>query len=66
MTKNEGTLDRTIRIIAGIAILSQAFIGLKSPIAYIGIVPILTGSIGICPLYSIFGFNTCKVKQPNS
>jgi hypothetical protein len=63
MQKNEGTLDRTLRIVAGIAILSQAFIGLKTPFAYIGIVPILTGSIGICPLYSIFGFSTCKLKE---
>jgi hypothetical protein len=66
MTKNEGTIDRTIRVIAGIAILSQAFIGLKTPFAYIGIVPILTGSIGYCPAYSIFGFSTCKIKQSNS
>jgi hypothetical protein len=66
MQKNEGTIDRTLRVIAGIAILSQAFIGLKTPFAYIGIVPILTGSIGVCPLYSIFGFSTCKLKNTDS
>jgi hypothetical protein len=60
MTKNEGTADRAVRIIGGLVILSLAFIGPKSAWGYIGIVPLLTGLIGVCPAYSIFGINTCK------
>lgn len=63
MTKNEGKLDRVIRIIVGVAVLSQAFIGLKSPFAFFGIIFILTGLIGFCPLYKIFGLSTCPLNK---
>lgn len=58
---NEGTLDRTIRIVLGLAILSLAFIGPKTLLGYIGLVPLVTGLIGFCPLYKILGLNTCPV-----
>jgi len=60
MKKNIGSVERAIRIIAGIAILSLAFVGPKTPWAYLGIVPLATGLIGWCALYSLFGFSTCK------
>jgi len=60
MKMNEGPFDRIVRIVAGIGILSLAFVGPKSPWAYLGIVPLATGIIGMCPLYTIFGFSTCR------
>jgi cadmium resistance protein CadD (predicted permease) len=63
MKKNAGTIDRTVRVIAGIAILATAFIGPKTILGYIGIVPILTGALGFCPVYPIFGINTCKLTK---
>lgn len=63
MKKNEGNLDRTLRIILGIGVLSMAFVGPKSPWAYIGVVPLLTGALGWCPIYTILGFKTCKVQN---
>ena len=63
MPKNEGGLDRALRIIAGLAILSFAFIGPKTPWAYLGLVPLLTGAIGFCPLYTLLGINTCPVNR---
>lgn len=60
MKKNIGSLERVIRIIAGIAILFLAFAGPKSPWAYLGIIPLATGLIGWCPPYAFFGFSTCK------
>jgi len=60
MKKNVGTADRLIRIIAGAAILSLAFVGPESPWAYLGIIPLATGLIGWCPPYSVFGISTCK------
>jgi hypothetical protein len=63
MTINEGTVDRAVRVIAGLVILSLAFIGPKSAWGYIGLVPIATGLIGYCPAYSLFGISTCPAKK---
>lgn len=63
MPKNEGGLDRVLRVIAGLAVLSLAFVGPKTPWAYLGFVPLLTGALGYCPLYSLLGLNTCQVKK---
>lgn len=63
MTKNEGTLDRVMRVLVGLGVLSLAFIGPQSPYAYIGVVPLVTGLIGYCPLYALLGFNTCPLKK---
>ncbi len=63
MPKNEGGLDRVLRVIAGLAVLSLAFVGPKTPWAYLGLVPLLTGALGFCPLYSLLGVNTCPVKK---
>jgi len=63
MKLNEGTVDRVLRVLVGIIILSLAFVGPKTPWAYLGIVPLLTGAIGFCPLYAILGVNTCGVPK---
>ena len=63
MTKNEGTIDRALRVIAGLVLLSLVFIGPQTMWGLIGIVPLATGLIGICPLYSILGINTCPMKN---
>lgn len=60
MPLNEGSADRTLRVIAGLVILSLAFVGPRTPWGYLGLVPLLTGMFGFCPLYSVFGFSTCK------
>ena len=60
MKKNIGGVDRAIRIIAGIGIVSLVFVGPQSPWAYLGIIPLATGLVGWCPPYALFGFSTCK------
>ncbi|GAB4487695.1 MAG: DUF2892 domain-containing protein [Thermodesulfovibrionales bacterium] len=60
MKKNVGRLERAVRIIAGLAILSLAFVGPQSAWAYLGIVPLLTGITGFCPPYALLGISTCK------
>ena len=60
MKKNIGSIERIVRIVAGIGVLALAFVGPKTPWAYLGIVPLATGLIGWCPPYSLFGISTCK------
>ena len=60
MKKNVGSVERAIRVIAGIAILSLAFVGPQSPWAYLGIIPLATGLMGWCPAYALLGISTCK------
>jgi len=64
MKANEGSLDRFIRVILGLIILSLWFVlqGNARYLALIGLIPLITGIIGWCPLYSIFGIKTCKTK----
>lgn len=63
MKLNEGGLDRILRIVVGIAVLSLAFVGPKTPWAYLGLIPLLTGVIGFCPLYAVLGLNTRGVRK---
>jgi hypothetical protein len=60
MKKNIGSWERTIRIVAGLSILTLVFAGPKTPWAYLGIVPLVTGFIGWCPPYALFGIKACK------
>ena len=60
MKMNEGPIDRMLRVVVGIGILSCAFVGPKTPWAYVGIVPLATGIIGMCPLYTLFGVSACR------
>ena len=61
MTRNEGTIDRSLRVIVGLVLIALAVTGTFSQWGWIGIVPLLTGLVGICPIYSLVGINTCKV-----
>ena len=62
MTRNEGTIDRVARVALGVVLLVLALLGQYTPWTWIGVVPLLTGVLGMCPLYSILGINTCRVK----
>jgi hypothetical protein len=55
MRKNIGKVERIIRVLVGIGILSLAFVGPQSPWAYLGFVPLLTGVVGWCPPYALLG-----------
>jgi hypothetical protein len=60
---NEGGIDRAVRIIGGLAILSTVFVGPQSLWGLIGIVPLATGLIGSCPAYTLLGISTCGVRK---
>ncbi len=56
---NEGTTDRALRIVAGLILLSLVFFGPQTPWGWVGLVPLITGLVGFCPLYRVLGINTC-------
>jgi len=63
--KNVGTIDRALRIIAGLALIGAFFAFPESEWRYfalIGIVPLLTGLFSTCPAYSLVGISTCSRK----
>jgi hypothetical protein len=61
--RNEGTIDRTIRVALGILILSLTVFGPKTMLGLVGLVPLLTGIVGFCPLYRVVGVSTCPVPR---
>lgn len=63
MKVNSGTLDRAVRVVAGVGLIGLAATGKVGLWGYIGVVPLLTGAIGNCPVYSIFGINTCSLNK---
>jgi hypothetical protein len=58
-TRNEHTIDRVIRVVLGLALLSIVFVGPQTLWGLIGIVPLVTGVTGVCLLYSVLGISTC-------
>ena len=58
---NVGGIDRVLRILVGLVLLGLSFAGVVGAWGWIGIVPLATGLLKTCPLYSILGFNTCPM-----
>jgi Protein of unknown function (DUF2892) len=63
---NEGMIDRGLRVIVGLALIAWFFVdqgaGFWHYAKLIGIVPLVTGLVGSCPVYSLLGISTCPVK----
>jgi len=62
MNCNVGGVDRVLRVVVGIGLLSLVFVGPQTAWGWIGAVPLLTGLLGYCPAYLPFGIKTCKMK----
>ncbi len=58
MPQNSSTLDRGIRIALGLGLISLAFVGPATAWGWVGLVPLITGAVGYCPLYRILGIGT--------
>lgn len=63
MKANVGGIDKILRIVIGIVLMSLSALGIVGVWGWIGIVPLLTGIFGWCPLYPLFGINSCPVKK---
>jgi len=62
MKANVGGIDRILRIVAGLALVAWVVLANGPVWAWIGVVPLATGLINFCPLYSILGISSCKTK----
>ncbi len=64
LKKNIGNLDRIARVVIGAALLIAYFVmDNASPFLLVGIIPLATGLMSSCPLYSIFGMSTCPMND---
>lgn len=59
---NEASWDRIARVLVGIVLLSLVFVGPRTLWGLIGVIPLVTGLAGSCPLYSLFGISTCRAR----
>jgi hypothetical protein len=62
MEMNEARLDRLLRVIIGAVLLALVFVGPQTPWGWFGLVPLVTGVIGFCPLYRLIGIDTCRLR----
>lgn len=60
---NVGGIDRVLRIIVGLALIGLTLTGTIGVWGWIGVVPVLTGLLSTCPLYTVLGFSTCPMKR---
>jgi hypothetical protein len=60
---NVGAPDRVVRIVLGLGLLLLTVTGPQTPWGLVGVVPLLTGIVGTCPLYSLFGWTTCPARR---
>ena len=60
---NTGKIDRIIRVIVGALLVGNVFTGIQTPIGWVGIILIVTGVFGTCPVYSLLGINTKSLAE---
>jgi Protein of unknown function (DUF2892) len=62
MKTNVGSIDRILRIVVGLALIGATLSGAIGLWGWIGLVPLLTGALSTCPVYTLLGFSSCPVK----
>jgi hypothetical protein len=60
---NVGGIDRILRIVAGLVLIGLAATGKVGAWGWIGLVPLATGTLRSCPLYSMVGLNTSPISS---
>jgi len=58
LKNNVGKTDRIVRVILGVLLIGNVFFALQHPIGWLGVILVVTGLAGICPVYSLLGINT--------
>lgn len=60
MQQNVGGIDKTMRIVLGVALIALTLTGTINAWGWLGLIPLLTGVFNFCPVYALFKINTCK------
>ncbi len=60
MVRNVGGIDRLLRVVFGLALLAAVFVGPRTPWGWIGLLPLATALLGLCPAYIPFGVSSCR------
>ena len=60
MRHNVGSADKWFRLLLGIVLLTLVFSGPHTPWGWLGLIPLLTGVFGFCPLYAMLGWSTYR------
>lgn len=63
LKRNESNLDRVLRVVVGLVLISLVFIGPMTAWGWVGLIPLITGLVGSCPIYSILGLSTGSAKE---
>ena len=66
LPSNESSLDRGIRVVLGLGLLALTVIGPQTLWGLVGIVPLATGLLGSCPIYTKLGISSCPVKSKST
>jgi len=64
--RNEHSVERVLRVVVGLGVLSLVFVGPQTPWGWLGLVPLVTGLLGSCPLYTVLGLSTCPLKSSHA
>lgn len=63
MKKNIGSVDRILRVVVGVGLLSLTVVGPKTLWGLVGIIPLMTATFSFCPLYTIFKISSCPLEK---
>ena len=62
LPRNEHTIERVLRVTLGVVLIALVFVGPQTPWGWLGVIPLITGLIGSCPIYTLLGVSTCSMK----
>jgi hypothetical protein len=66
MKQNIHNIERIARVALGVGLLSLAFVGPENKWFFLAVIPVVTGVVGWCPLYTVFGISTCSLGKKKS
>lgn len=62
LPRNEHVAERVLRVGIGAALIALVFVGPQTPWGWLGVIPLVTGLVGSCPIYTLLGVSTCRIK----
>ena len=62
-SSNVGGVDRALRAVVGLILIALVFVGPHTPWGWIGLIPLLTAVVGLCPAYTLLGVKTCSIQR---